>query len=437
MIFLMLGLSHQSAPVEIRDRAACAAAELDASMALLTADGALFEAVILSTCNRFEIYAVARDAEAGFAALRRFMREHRRLREPELDRYFCRLEQDEAIGHLHRVAAGLESQILGEGQILGQVKEALVIAQAQGSVGALLDALFRSAISAGKRVRTETSLARGAVSISGAAVELARECLGSLSGRSVLILGSGKMGELAGKQLRAFGDARIFVANRTLESATALALRLGGEAIPFLGLSSVLETVDVVFCCTGAPHYVLAAEELRSIAGRRDGKPMLILDVSVPRNVDPGGATAPGIQIRDLDDLHAVAQRYRAARAALALEVERMLSEDLSSFQERLRHLLLSPTIASWRSKVHALREDELERFWARHAMRFSPEQRRLVEELSQALLNKLMHGPLSRLKHLPPSQQRRHAVLLEALFELTVEDLETRYLRRAAERLV
>jgi glutamyl-tRNA reductase len=431
----MLGLSHASAPVEVRERVAFSGQGLAMGLSMMVSRPAILEGAILSTCNRTELYAVVSSPAEGREALKAFILEERDLPAEVFEEFFYFLEGEAAIRHLFRVSGGLESQILGEGQILSQVKDAQAAAQLHRTMGAVLDSLFRFAVTAGKRVRTETEISRGAVSVSSAAIELAKESLGGFDGKTIMILGTGKMGELAAKQLPSYNLDKIYVANRTLESAEQLAERIGGEAVPFHAMQDALEAIDMLVCSTGAPHYVLTPSEMKSVIANRDGKPLLIVDVSVPRNIDPALGDLPGITVYDVDDLQSVASKNRSERQAVAMEAEAILVAEISSYQTWLKNFRMTPTISSFRNKAHDLREQELGRFWDKHAHTFSPEQRQLVESMTQAMMNKFLHQPLTSLKGMNSLQQHHHASALQTLFDLNVEDFQEHYLRRNGER--
>jgi len=302
-------------------------------------------------------------------------------------------------------------------------------------MGAVLDSLFRFAVTAGKRVRTETEISRGAVSVSSAAIELAQETLGGFDGKAIMLLGTGKMGELAAKQLPSYRFDKIYVANRTLESAQQLADRIGGDAVPFHAMQDALETIDMLICSTGAPHYVLTPSEMAPVVAKRGGKPLLIVDVSVPRNIDPALGSLPGITVYDVDDLQSVAARNRKEREAVALEAEGILEAEISHYQTWLKNFRMTPTISSFRNKAQDLRDQELSRFWEKNAHTFTPEQRALVDAMTQALVNKFLHQPLTSLKGMNALQQHHHASALQTLFDLKVEDFQEHYLRRNGER--
>jgi glutamyl-tRNA reductase len=435
MEIVMLGLGHATAPVTVREQTTFSGSALALGLSRLMARGGVHEAVILSTCNRTEIYAVVDDGPAGLEAVTGFLCDEKGLDSDALAAYFQFRAGEAAVRHLFRVAAGLESQIVGESQILKQVKDAHAAAQLHRTTGSIIDTLFRFALMAGKRARTETEISCGAVSTSSAAIELANETLGSLEGRTALILGSGKMGELAARHLNAFGVSRLLVANRTVESAERLAEQLGGEAVAFTALHEVLGAVDVLFCCTGAPHHVLGVADLAPAVATRDAAPMLIVDLSVPRNVAPDVAGLPGVRLYDIDGLEVIANRNRAERGEAAREVALIVEDEMTGFSAWLKNFQMGSTIQSLNSKFNAIRETELERFLSKHGSRFDSAQQALLEQLTQALTNKFLHGPVSQLRDMTAMQQQQHAHTLVELFGLQVEDASERYQRRLRER--
>lgn len=435
MQIVMLGLGHATAPVTVRERTAFSGSSLALGLSGLMAQPGVYEAVILSTCNRAEIYAVVEDGAQGEAALLNCWANEKGLDATTLAEYTHYRRGEDAVRHLFRVAAGLESQILGESQILKQVKDAHAAAQLHRTTGTIMDSLFRFALMAGKRARTETEISCGAVSTSSAAIELAKETLGTLEGRTALIMGTGKMGELAARHLNALGITRMLVTNRTLETAEHLAAQLGGEAIPFTALHDVLDSVDLIFCCTGAPHHVLGAGDLAPAMALRPDKPMLVIDLSVPRNVAPEVGQVPGVLLYDIDGLEGIANRNRDERAEEARQVALLVEDEIAGFEDWVKNFQMGSTIASLNSKFNAIREDELARFFGKHGAQFSPEQQALLEQLAQGLTNKLLHGPVSHLRDLSAPQQQQHAHTLVELFGLQVEDATERYQRRLRER--
>lgn len=434
MHVLMLGLSHVATPVEVRERAAITASALPGYLARLLNEPQVLEAVILSTCNRTEIYTVVESLPEGRQSLAGFLHGETGLPTETIEEHAEFVSGQEAIAHLFRVSAGLESLVLGEGQILSQVKEAYAKALEVGAAGVILDRLFRAAVTAGKRVRTETDIARGAVSVSSAAVELARQTFGDLNGASILLLGAGKMSELAAKLLSGYGLKEIAVANRTTETAEQLARNVGGRAIAWIDLAQTLAVSDVIICCTGAPHYVLNASDLAPLLGERE-RPMVFIDISVPRNLDPDLRELPGVQLYDIDDLQSVAQSNRNERASIVDDVLAILAEETIEFESWAENFKLTPMITSLRERIGSLRELELQRFWGKHAATFSPEQQAMVEEMTQAMINKILHQPTAELKRMGGMEQQRHASALKALFGLKVENLADHYRRKITER--
>ncbi|MDB5101956.1 MAG: glutamyl-tRNA reductase [Cyanobacteria bacterium RYN_339] len=435
MRILMCGLDHGTAELSVRERLAFGDAALDAGLSALAASPDVLEGAILSTCNRTEIYAVVTTEEAGRQALRCFALAAGGLTPEEFDQHARFRLEAEAVAHLFRVAAGLESQILGEGQILAQVKDAQAAARRHRTLGALLDPIFRFAIASGKRVRTETPIANGAVSVVGAALELARERLGGLAGRRALVLGAGRMGELAAKHLEAAGARQVFIASRTMESAARLAEATGAQALPFHNLAPALADADLVLCCTDAPHHVLGAADLAPVMARRRGRPLMMIDLAMPRNLDPELAGRAGVELFDLDALEAIADSHRRARQELVAQAQGILDEEMAAYQLWRRGMPLNPAIASLRSKFTSVRDQELERFTARHAARFTPEQLALVEGLGRSMINKLLHEPLTQLKGTHVEERQPMLRALTHLYALDVEGYGEYYRRRSDER--
>jgi glutamyl-tRNA reductase len=417
MHLVSIGLSHDVAPIALRERVAFVGRDAADALCDLASSENLGEAAILSTCNRTEVYAVTEAAEAAKASLAGMISRRCGLTRGEVDAAFVWREGDEVVSHLFRVAAGLESQILGEGQILGQVREAAKLAREAGALGPLLDALFRHVVAAGKRVRSETGISQGSVSIGSAAVELAKDTLEGLTGRTTLLVGAGKLGELALKHLAAQGVNRIVVANRTLESASELARVVGGEAIPFIGMQPSLREADVVLCCTGAPHYVLSKADIEAVMTDRPGRTLVVVDVSVPRNIDPAVAEVPGVRLFDIDHLTAVAERNRDERAFLVPRVEGVLAEEMAEWHRFMRSYQAAPTIAGLRQKVESLREQEFEAFVKEMATVLTPEEIAAVEKLTRSLAAKFLHEPTIGLRDRGDGQHAVHAAAIRELF--------------------
>ena len=432
MQIVLFGLSHDVADVSLRERVSLTGHDASEALAeILVQNEGISEAAVLSTCNRTEFYLVTDEPAAARGILTAFLARRCDLPlEEVVDSFMWRCGQ-EAVSHLFRVASGLESQILGEGQILGQVRDAAKTAREAWSLGPLLESLFRHAVTAGKRVRTDTTISQGAVSVGSAAVELAKETLGGLHGRTALLVGAGKIGEVALKHLASQGVTRIMVANRTLESATQAARVVGGEAVAFIDLQKAIAQADVVLCCTGAPHYILTGPEFGPIAESRGGRPLVMVDVSVPRNIDPEIGKIAGVSLFDVDDLKAVAERNRDERAYLLPIVEAIVGEEMVGWAGFLRSYEAAPTITGLRQKVEAMRAQEFEGFARDMAATLSPEQLAAVEHLTRALTAKFLHQPTVSLRD-KGDQLGGHAAAIRDLFGLAAPVRGGRRLRSA-----
>ncbi|MBI6546431.1 MAG: glutamyl-tRNA reductase [Cyanobacteria bacterium NC_groundwater_1444_Ag_S-0.65um_54_12] len=418
MQIVQIGVSHQVAPLALRERVTFSSTEIAEALAKLAEDPRLAEVAMLSTCNRTELFAVTAGAARAREALRELLGEAKSLTKEELQCFDWRVGQS-AITHLFRVAAGVESQIIGEGQILGQVRQAASLARQAGVLGPVLDSLFRHAVSAGKRVRSESGISQGAVSIGSAAVELASSELGGLAGKTILLIGAGKIAEAALRHVADQGCKRIIVANRTAEAAIELATAIGGEAISFCGVESALREVDVAFCCTGAPHYVLSRCDLAPIVVQQPERLLLLIDVSVPRNIDPDVRALTGIKLFDIDDLSTIAERHRARRVGLLGKVEEILAQELAHFDTYLRSYAAAPTITSLRQKIEVLRAVEFQRFRDRMGNAFSEEQLVAIEALTRSLANKFLHEPTIGLKNTSGASYDLCATAIRELFNL------------------
>ena len=397
MQLLILGLNHRTAPVDVREWVSFSREELRFGLLSLGEYDGLSGLVVLSTCNRTELYAVADDYEQGMKALRQFLNDLAQGGD-DLDEYLYTYVDDAVIRHLFRVASSLDSLVLGEGQILSQVKEAYAIAREAGTTSTVLNLLFHRAIATGKRVRTETRIAHRSVSVSYAAVELAAASLGGLGGCSALIFGAGKMAELTAEHLRAHGIETIFVANRHIERGKRLAERIGGEAIPFDRAMDYASCVDVVVTSTGAPHYVIKAWEARRLMARRQGRRIFLIDIAVPRDVDPDVAGIKGIELYNIDALEAVVDEHLSERQAEAVEAERIVDEEVSTLLERFKYLSFQPLMALLSGRCERIREREIKRVSAK-LPDLSEEEERQVEHMSRMIVRKILRIPMMKLR--------------------------------------
>ena len=418
MQLLTLGLNHRTAPIDVRERVSFSREELRSGLMSLGEYDGLSGLVVLSTCNRTELYASVDDHECGGKALRQFLDDLAQGGD-DLDEYLYTYVDDAAIQHLFRVASSLDSLVLGEGQILSQVKEAYAVAREAGTTSTVLNLLFHRAIATGKRVRTETRIAYRSVSVSYAAVELAAASLGGLGGCAALIFGAGKMAELTAEHLRAHGIETIFVANRHIERARRLAERIGGEAIPFDGAMEYATCVDVVVTSTGAPHYVIKAWEARRLMARRQGRKIFLIDIAVPRDVDPDVAGIKGIELYNIDALEAVVDEHLSERQAEAVKAEELVSEEVGSLLERFKYLSFQPLMALLSGRCERIREREIKRVSAK-LPELSEDERRQMEHMSRMIVRKILRTPMMKIRASAGTKDEAFYIeAMRALFKL------------------
>ena len=398
MYILCLGLNHKTAPVAVRERLAFDAEGLARGLDRVRALPAILEGVILSTCNRVEVIAVTRHLEAGAAELRRFLADSGGTTEQDLVDHLYVHEAKEAVRHIFRVAAGLDSMILGEPQILGQVKDAYSAAADRGTTEKILNRLLPRAFRTAKRVRTETDVAEGAVSVSYAAVELARKIFGDLSSQGVFLIGAGEMGELAATHLAGAGAREILVTNRTLSRAEELAARFQGKAVPFESFEDLLVAVDITICSAAAPEILIRRAMVAQLMKVRRNRPMFFIDIAVPRNVDPGVNEIQNAYLYDIDDLRSVVEANMEVRSREAEKGGRIVEEEVGEFFKWFNSLNTEPTIVALRRKADRIRSGELERAGA-GLSDLTPDQRDLVETVTRSIINKLLHDPIRHLK--------------------------------------
>jgi glutamyl-tRNA reductase len=436
MHIAVVGLSHRTAPVEIRERLSIPEQTMEASLQQLRHDDQVLEASILSTCNRLEIYALLRHPEQGIHAVGTFLSQHSGLPIEQLTPHLFTFHHDEAVGHLLRVAAGLDSLVLGEGQILSQVKKMVRLGQEHRSVGPILNRLLNQAVSTGKRVRTETNLGSGAVSISSAAVELAQLKVGqnrgldelvSLDQEQVAVVGAGRMARLLLQHLQSKGCRGVVLLNRTLSKAELLAAdcpALPVQCRPLDDLDHCLSTCSLVFTSTAADEPIITAERLDALNRRSS---LMLIDIGVPRNIAADCASLQGVQAFDVDDLQEVVTRNQEARREIAAEAEGMLAEEARLFLEWWDGLEAVPVVNRLRRHLEDIREQELQKALSRMGPDLSARERKVVEALSKGIINKILHTPVTNIRA-PQARQQRHAAMrvLEELFELHDTPLES-----------
>ena len=399
MRYQLIGVNHKSAPLDVRERLAIPESRLPDACRDLTAHPGIEEGMILSTCNRVELITHTTN---GFADLREFLHHQFHLTAEELDSHLYEFRETEAVRHIFRVASSLDSMVVGEAQILGQVKEAYATARAIGAVRGQLDQLFTRAFAVAKRVRTETEVGSSSVSIASVAVELAKKIFGSLQGKNVFIVGAGKMSELAARHLMAHGCASIFVSNRTYDRAVGLAQKFNGQAIRFDDLYSTCDRADIVITSTGAPHAIFRREHGEQFLSRRKNKPMFFIDIAVPRDVSPEMAKLDGIFTYDLDDLQQAVSSHVADRHKEAEIAEAIIASEVENFKARFEARRYTrdvvPTIVSLQDHLETIRQAEIDRVRGRLG-HMTPEQEIAVEALTRGIINKVMHTPITTLK--------------------------------------
>lgn len=405
----VVGLSFRSAPVELREKVAIGEADLGPSLQLLG------HGIILSTCNRTEIYQLADSAHRGFPALQLL---ERRVQGDWLRSHLYQLAGLAAVRHLYAVAAGLDSMVLGEPQILGQVRAALEAAEREGTAGPVLSHLFRQAIRVGRRARAETFVGRHAVSISYAAVELARHVFGKLEGCRALVVGAGEMGELTVRTLADHGVGIVAVANRTLDHAADLAAKFGGRAVPLDRVVPALAASDIVISSTDAPGYVIGPEAVADALAQREDRPLFMIDIAVPRDVDPAVRTLPNVHLYDIDDLKALCNLNRRERMREVTRVEQIIESEAERLERWWRSRQAVPTIVALRDKAEQARREELAEA-LRKLRHLSAADRRVIDELTRAVVAKILHEPTVRLKNLADESEEETIQLVRSLYAI------------------
>ncbi len=433
MHITVIGLSHKTAPVEIREKLSFPAqAQADALLELLSSE-AVMEAVILSTCNRTEVYSVVTDETKGKTAVVDFLAAHKELDRQKLCKYLYSHDSGSAVRHLLRVVSSLDSMVVGEAQILGQVKEAYSYALDAGATSTIFNRLFRHSFEVGKRVRTETEIGESAVSISYAAIELAKKVFGSLEGRSVLILGAGKMSELTAKHLMSNGASAVLVANRSYDRAVELAAKFDGTAVRFDERVEAFAKADIVISSTGAAHYVVYKDDVARAMHARRHSPIFFIDIAVPRDVEPEVNDLDNVFLYDIDDLQQVVDANLAERMREAEKVEAIIDREIEAFIAWVSTLDVVPTITALREKAERIRVAEMEKALNRLG-ELSERDMNTINAMTTAIVNKLLHAPIVRVKeHSTTDEGYVYVDSLRHLFNLDAVPQEEPHKWRAA----
>ena len=422
---LALGVSHKTAPLELRERLALPEGRAVGLLAELTDSPHVYEAAAISTCNRTELYLVAADpVEAESHALSLLAREAG-IQPTELAGRLYSPRGGDAARHLYRVTAGLDSMILGEVEVQGQVKRAYELALVEGATGPILNRLFRGALAAGKRARSETGVSERGLSLPSVSVELARRALGDLANRTVLLVGAGETAELTARALSARGVETVFVANRHHNRAIGLAQRFGGRAVRIDELPARMQDADIVVSSTNSPHHLIERDELELVMEARGGRPLLLVDLAVPRDIEPDCVEVDGVSLHDVDDVQAIADRNAAGREAEARRADRLLESEVVRFERWLGSLETIPTVAALRGRA----EEVVERVLAENESRWeslSDVDRERLGVMARAIANRLLHEPTLQLKRAAEDEDEDAYALVHALRELFALDVDT-----------
>ncbi|MGD0221923.1 MAG: glutamyl-tRNA reductase [Terriglobia bacterium] len=398
MNLTLLGINHRTAPVEVRERMNIPEARLAEAVSDLVHRAGIREGMILSTCNRVEVTTSAEDEVDAESIIHRFLADHHHCDLGQFAHFFYRLRQQDVVKHLFRVASSLDSMILGEPQILGQIKKAYAASRAAGAMNGTLNDVVNQALAVAKRVRRETALGSAAVSVSYAAVELAKKIFGGLQGKTIFIVGAGKMSELAAKHLLSSGASNILVSNRTYDRAVELAAAFHGTAVPFEHLYKHLSQADIVISSTGSPQTIINKNQVEKLLSARKNRPIFFVDIAVPRDVDPTVNELDNVFVYDIDDLGHVVEANKKQREREAIWAEEIIQMEVQKTLRRLASRDVVPTIVALEDRLNHIRAAEMERYQGRLG-NLTAEQRQAVDALTRGIMNKILHGPITELK--------------------------------------
>ncbi len=401
MRLFLLGVSHRTAPVELRERLDFSSRDVGAAVEALCARSAGAESVVLSTCNRSELYVAAEDVAQARQELVRFLADYHHVPADQFVPHLFAREDDQVAHHLFRVAAGLDSLVVGEPQVLGQVKDAFQVASARRCAGPFLNKLFTSSFAVGKRVRSETALGEGAVSVSFVAVQLARKIFGKLDGRHVLVIGAGEMGKLTAQHLRGQGVGEIAITSRTLARAEELAEAVGGRAVSWMDLTAELAQADIVITATGSQQPLVTRATVEAVMRRRRRGPLFVIDIALPRDVEAGVGDIEQVFLYNVDDLQAIVQENITRRSAEIQRAEEIVAEEVGRFMAWRRSRSVVPTVVALRQRFDGIRKAELQRLEPKLA-NLDPDARARVDEVTRLIVEKLLIEPTAQLKALP-----------------------------------
>ncbi|MGF7185590.1 glutamyl-tRNA reductase [Desulfitispora alkaliphila] len=423
MFIVVVGLNHKTAPVEIREGLAFSSRTIETALGDLHSSQDIYGCAILSTCNRTEFYAAVTDVDAGLKAVYNFIDNYLEEDIADIKHYLYTPTCENAIRHLFRVAAGLDSMVLGETQILGQVKEAYQLACEHKVSNNVLNTLFQNAITVGKRVRTETAIDKTPVSISYTAVELAKQLFGDLTGFSTLIIGAGEMSELTAKHLVANGVSSVLVSNRSYDRAVELAHEFGGNAVRFDELFEHMKNADIIISCTASPKYIIDKEKVEEVMlGERKGKKLFMIDIAVPRDIHPDVGKIDGVSLYDIDSLQNVVDNNLAERKEAAKNAEIIIEDELSQFLKWVNSLFVVPTIVALKEKGEQIKKTEMQKAFNKFGT-LTEREKNIIGALSNSIVNQLLHDPIVNLKeYADTSQGHLYTEIMQNLHGLDVK---------------
>ena len=401
---ILVGVNHKTTPVEIREKLAFTKGKIEESVDRLFNFPDIIEHTILSTCNRVEIYARANCQDSAIKAIKQFICDFHEVSPVELEDHFYSYRNEEAVEHLFRVSSSLDSMILGEAQILGQVKDAYSLAKDLRSTGLVLNQLFEKAFSIAKKVREETGIAERSVSISSAAVELAQKIFDDLENRTVMLVGTGEMAELAAKHLISYGVKTVYVTSRTYDRAVNLARTLNGSALDFEAFKNELHRADIVITSTSAPNFIIKKEMVEKAIHERKNKPIFFIDIAVPRDIEPDVNDLENIYLYDIDDLQVVVSANMKEREKEAENAMNFISQEVTKFNNWVGTLDAVPTIVEIRKKAENIRMQEIEKTLKKISY-LSEDDKKLLRQMSSSMVNKILHKPTIKLKQKTQSE--------------------------------
>ncbi len=422
MYVLLAGLNHKTAPVDIRERFAFCGANLNSAYEFFKDNNDIEGTVILTTCNRTEIYATTPDIGRGMVVLKDFMSQYSGMDTQQLERYLYQPNCYDAIYHLFRVAAGLDSMMVGESQILGQVKDAYQEAVQAGASDGVLNTLFQKAIYVGKKVRTETQINKQPLSVPYAAVELARRSLGSLQGKTVMVVGAGEMSELTTRCLMENGVQSVIVSNRSYDKAEVMARNFNGRAVRFDLLAMEMDQADIIISCTAASHYVIRPDNCKEVLKSRQGKKIIMIDIAVPRDINPTLAEIDGVFIYDIDDLQGVVDANHLEKQKAIRHAQSIITAEIDVFNEWLASLYVVPVITALKALGEEIKQNELKKAYNRLG-KLSSHEEKVISSMANSIINQFIHFPIVNLKEMACSNQGHlYAEVVKKLFGLETD---------------